>query len=294
VVFCGNECKEDLIMIYFKTLDNISIEVVHKTFQEAFSDYQVKIELPLWKFQQMLLRRGYHPAISIGAFQDERLVGIVLNGLRQWKGKVTAYDLGTGVIAEFRRQGITSEMILQVKSLLKTKLVEQYLLEVLKTNQSAIELYNKQGFELQREFSCYQLEKEKFIPKASVKVKHLERLELKELREFWNFEPSWQNSESSIEAVPEAFEYVIAEYSSTVIAYGMIDKKTGDIPQIAVHKDNRRKGIGSSILSELVRSTDAQRVSVLNVEASDKNMNDFMVQSGFTYQVGQYEMLLKV
>ncbi len=281
-------------MIYFKTLDNISIEVVHKTFQEAFSDYQVKIELPLWKFQQMLLRRGYHPAISIGAFQDERLVGIVLNGLRQWKGKVTAYDLGTGVIAEFRRQGITSEMLLQVKSLLKTKLVEQYLLEVLKTNQSAIELYNKQGFELQREFSCYQLEKEKFIPKTSVKVKHLERLELKELREFWNFEPSWQNSESSIEAVPEAFEYVIAEYSSTVIAYGIIDKKTGDIPQIAVHKDNRRKGIGSCILSELVRSTDAQRVSVLNVEASDKNMNDFMVQSGFNYQVGQYEMLLKV
>ncbi|BCJ98705.1 GNAT family N-acetyltransferase [Anaerocolumna chitinilytica] len=281
-------------MIYFKTLDNISIEVVHKTFQEAFSDYQVKIELPLWKFQQMLLRRGYHPAISIGAFQDERLVGIVLNGLRQWKGKVTAYDLGTGVIAEFRRQGITSEMLLQVKSLLKTKQVEQYLLEVLKTNQSAIELYNKQGFELQREFSCYQLEKEKFIPKTSVKVKHLERLELKELREFWNFEPSWQNSESSIEAVPEAFEYVIAEYSSTVIAYGMIDKKTGDIPQIAVHKDIRRKGIGSSILSELVRSTDAQRVSVLNVEASDKSMNDFLVQSGFNYQVGQYEMLLKV
>lgn len=281
-------------MIYFKALDKISIEVVHKTFQEAFSDYQVKIELPLWKFQQMLLRRGYHPAISIGAFQDERLVGIVLNGLRQWKGKVTAYDLGTGVIAEFRRQGITSEMLLQVKSLLKTKQVEQYLLEVLKTNQSAIELYNKQGFELQREFSCYQLEKEKFIPKTSVKVKHLERLEFKELREFWNFEPSWQNSESSIEAVPEAFEYVIAEYSSTVIAYGMIDKKTGDIPQIAVHKDNRRKGIGSCILSELVRSTDAQRVSVLNVEASDKNMNDFLVQSGFNYQVGQYEMLLKV
>lgn len=281
-------------MIYFKTLDNISIDAIHKTFQEAFSDYQVKIDLPLWKFQQMLLRRGYHPAISIGAFQDERLVGIVLNGLRQWKGKVTAYDLGTGVIAEFRRQGITSEMLLQVKSLLKTKQVEQYLLEVLKTNQSAIELYNKQGFELQREFSCYQLEKEKFIPKTSVKVKHLERLELKELREFWNFEPSWQNSESSIEAVPEAFEYVIAESGNAVIAYGMIDKKTGDIPQIAVHKNNRRKGIGSGILSELFRSTDAQRISILNVEVSDKTMNDFLVQSGFNYQVGQYEMLLKV
>jgi len=281
-------------MIYFKALDNISIDAIHKTFQEAFSDYQVKIDLPLWKFQQMILRRGYHPAISVGAFQDERLVGIVLNGLRQWKGKVTAYDLGTGVIAEFRRQGITSEMLSQVKSVLKTKQVEQYLLEVLKTNQSAIELYNKQGFELKREFSCYQLEKEKFIPKTSVKVKHIERIDFKELREFWNFEPSWQNSESSIEAVPEAFEYVIAESGNAVIAYGMIDKKTGDIPQIAVHKDNRCKGIGSSILSELVRSTDAQSVSVLNVEASDKNMNDFLVQSGFNYQVGQYEMLLKV
>lgn len=48
-------------MVSYETLENIGIETLHKTFLNAFSDYQVKTELPLFKFQQMLQRRGYVP-----------------------------------------------------------------------------------------------------------------------------------------------------------------------------------------------------------------------------------------
>ena len=67
-------------MFNYKTLDNTSIEIIHKAFIDAFSDYQVKIEMPIWKFEQMLRRRGYVPEMSIGAFVNETLIGFVL----QW------------------------------------------------------------------------------------------------------------------------------------------------------------------------------------------------------------------
>ncbi len=111
---------------------------------DAFFDYQVKIELPEWKFQQMLQRRGYYPEISIGAFDGNSLVGFVLNGLRSWNGNTTVYDLGTAVLPDYRRQGITKEMLHSVHKLLKEKQVEQYLLEVITSNESAFRLYPNQ------------------------------------------------------------------------------------------------------------------------------------------------------
>lgn len=146
-------------MYSYKLLDQISMATLHEAFVDAFSDYQVKMDLPFWRFQQMLQRRGYHPEISMGAFKDERMVGFVINGLRSWKGKTTAYDLGTGVVEDCRRQGITSDLLLNIQKLLKEKNVEQYLLEVIQSNESAVQLYSKQNFKIQREFSCFQLQK---------------------------------------------------------------------------------------------------------------------------------------
>ncbi len=127
-------------MFTYKTLEGTGVEVLREVFEDAFSDYQVKMELPLWKFQQMLQRRGFAPEISLGAYHKDRLVGFVLNGLRVWNGKPTVYDMGTGVIGEYRKQGITSSMLMALKSLLKEKRVDQYLLEVLQVNTPAVEL----------------------------------------------------------------------------------------------------------------------------------------------------------
>ncbi|MBO1306134.1 GNAT family N-acetyltransferase [Enterococcus sp. 669A] len=128
-------------------LENIDIQVIHRAFQEAFSDYAVKLPMLLENFQTMMKRRGFTPDISIGAFTepDQDLVGFVLNGLRHWQGKLTAYDTGTGVSPAYRKQGITSRLFDEVLDVLKQRGVEQYLLEVLKSNEVAFELYKKKG-----------------------------------------------------------------------------------------------------------------------------------------------------
>ncbi|WP_371363742.1 hypothetical protein SRRS_46270 [Sporomusa rhizae] len=281
-------------MLNYKILDKTSTETLHKTFLDAFSDYQVKIDLPYWKFMQMLQRRGYVPEVSIGAFKNEVLVGFVLNGFRKWNGKSTVYDLGTGVIGEYRRQGITSNMLLAIKELLKDKQVEQYLLEVIKSNTSAVQLYKKQGFQIQREFACFQLDKNKCNLITTHKVEHVDSINLKQLTEFLDFAPSWQNSIDSISAIPEAFLYSIVRVDDTIVGFGIIDKKTGDIPQIAVNKDFRGNGIARSIMTDMIKNTESFKISALNVDDQSKSTKDFFLKLGFEYSVGQYEMLLRI
>src|SRR5690554_5388605 len=146
-------------MLDFKTLENVNIEILHDAFVNAFSDYQIKINLPLWKFNNMLQRRGYSAKLSVGAFQDSELIGFVLNGARNWRGKTTAYDSGTGVIPKYRKQGITTNMFNKVLSMLHNNNIEHYLLEVIQSNKPAVNLYKKQGFTITRTFSCFRIEK---------------------------------------------------------------------------------------------------------------------------------------
>lgn len=265
-------------MFIYDTLENIGIETLHETFLNAFSDYQVKMNLPLFKFQHMLQRRGYVPKVSIGAFNNETLVGFVLNGVRNWDGKLTAYDTGTGIIEAYRKQGITSNMLLNVRQLFRQMGVEQYLLEVIQSNTSALQLYKKQGFKILRDFQCFHLDKNKYNPITTYKVEHVDMInpnDWRELTEFWDFVPSWQNSIDSINAVSDSFIYSIVHLDDNIVGYGVIDKKTGDIPQIAVNKNYRRKGIAKSIITDLMKNTESYNINVINVDGRSKSMKDF-------------------
>ena len=284
-------------MFNYKTLEDTNIEILHEAFLSAFSDYQVKMDLPFWKFQQMLQRRGYVSEISIGAFKNQVLVGFVLNGFRNWNGKLTVYDTGTGVIGEYRKQGITSNMLLNIREVLKEKEAAQYLLEVIQTNTSAVQLYKKQGFQIIRNLACFQLDKNKYNPMITCKVEHVSKIDStnwKQLTENWDFKPSWQNSIDSINAAPDTFIYSIVRFDDIIVGYGIIDKKTGDIPQIAVNKNYRRKGIARSIVTDLLKNTESYKVGVLNVDDQSKSTKDFLLVLGFEYVVGQYEMVLKL
>ncbi len=284
-------------MFQYKTLDNTEIEVLQKAFVEAFSDYQIKFDIPMWKFKAMLQRRGYAPSISVGAFKGEILVGFVLNGIRDWNGKSTAYDLGTGVINEYRKQGITSNLLTNLKDLLKAKGIEQYLLEVLQTNTTAFQLYKKQGFEVVREFSCFQIDKLMYHPRVTYKVESVERIDDAEwdiIASFWDYMPSWQNSAASVNALAEAFRYSVVRVGGIIAGYGIIDKRTGDIAQIAVDKRYRRRGIASSIITDLMDNTGVEKVAVLNVDGRDEGMKRFLLDAGFVNTVDQYEMLLSL
>ena len=282
-------------MYQYKTLNNTELNLIHRTFVDAFSDYQVTVDMPFSNFENMLKRRSFMPELSIGAFDDERLIGFVLIGAGMWDDRPTVYDLGTGVIPSYRKQGITSQILKQIKTLCIEKNIECFLLEVLQNNTAAVELYKKQKFETIREFECFGLKKAVFTPETFVVVQNpdcLSKIQWEKIQSFWNYNPSWQNSVNAVMALPSHFLYSVVSIDDQIAGYGIIEKGRGDIPQIAVSEKHRNRGIGKSILSDLIHRTTAEFFVVNNVDSRDEHLKHFLMKAGFEKLVSQYEMLL--
>lgn len=79
----------------------------------------------------MLTEQNYDATISIGAFDTEtgELVSFVLDSILDDEAQ-TAYDILTGTIPEYRRQGISRSIFGKVKELLKQKHIALYKTEV--------------------------------------------------------------------------------------------------------------------------------------------------------------------
>lgn len=286
-------------MYEYRNLENVELKDLHESFSKAFLDYEVKIDLPISKFENMLIRRGYKKEISIGAFKEDKLVGLLLNGLRNWDDILTAYDSGTGVIKEYRKQGITTNMVKNAKLSFKEMGAKKWLLEVIQSNKSAFELYKKQGFEITREFDCYKTNKKMYECKFDKKyrVEHIRQIDedtWKKLSTFWDYKPSWQNSIDSVRAVANGFIYSIIKDEDKIVGYGIIDSKLGDIPQIAVDKNYRNKGIGRTIVTDLIKNTNSKDIRIINIDSKDNNLKNFVTSLGFEHITSQYEMVLDI
>jgi ribosomal protein S18 acetylase RimI-like enzyme len=285
-------------MYIYSTLENTSVQTLFLAYLQAFEDFPSTKDVSIGSFQNMLEIRGYIPEISLGAFEKSNhvLAGFILNGFRAWNGKSTVYDILTGTVPSYRRQGIANTMFEKLRVLLRQKYAEQYLTEVKKDNTTAIELYKKQGFEIRRGLSSFKLKKENLNKTTSAcKIEYFTEIkqnEWEQLKSFWEFQPSWQNSISSINAVEGIMIYALVRLDNNIIGYGVVDKTTGDIPQLAIHKDYRRNGIAGSIVAALFEKVAMNQLNMLNVDDAYDGMKLFLLKLGFEKTISQYEIVL--
>lgn len=272
---------------------------LYPTFIRAFSDYAVKMQPSEEQLFEMLTRRGIRYDLSVGAFSGHQLVGFNLNGLDLWKGRLTVYDTGTGVIPEYRGQGIASRIFAFSLPKLRQVSAQQYILEVIDTNLSAIKVYKKVGFREVRQLESFKLS-------GSVTKSPGEELTGIELRmayepdwdlfqSFWDWEPSWQNSINSIKRSLDTKVLVCACSEGSCVGYGIVYPSNGDIPQLAVNKGYRRRGIGTQILQSLeMQIRGGQTGRMINIDRSADATLGFCKAIGMQRIVDQYEMLLEL
>jgi len=60
---------------------------------------------------------------------------------------------------------------------------------VRRSNESAVNLYKKQGFEIQRELECFQINKNQYNFIKNHKVEQVNKMDLNQLAQFWDFNP---------------------------------------------------------------------------------------------------------
>ncbi|MDH5462012.1 MAG: GNAT family N-acetyltransferase, partial [Candidatus Bathyarchaeota archaeon] len=86
-----------------------------------------------------------------------------------------------------------------------------------------------------------------------------------------------------------------AFHENELRGYGILCPESGDIAQIAVDKDYRRRGIGSLLLTEFAeRAETTGKLSILNIDSSSKETLSFFESAGFENVAGQNEMMLEL
>lgn len=271
---------------------------LYDCFMEAFSDYQVPVSMDRRAFDWNNALRGFAPEFSVGAFVDGRLAGFILSGRGIWQGRRTAYDMGTGVIPSCRGRGLSKSLLSALARQLEAHGVGSYLLEVLKTNTTAFNLYKNDGFSITRGFLCFRAERAAALEKLSgSELPHGFSFgalqDTPDSRpEFCDWTASWQNSSDALRRYPGPVERFGVFFGGELAAYGAAKLAGGDIPQIAVRKDFRRRGIGRALLLKLLISmTDKKKVSVINIDEGDSASAAFFRRSGFGPLTEQFEMM---
>lgn len=280
-----------------KSLEGVPFNLIYNAFSSAFEEYEVQLNKQ--QLIKMLKRRGFDPGLSFAFFDNCDMVAFILNGIGNFGGIATAYDTGTGTLKEYRGKGLATELFNYSIPFLRQRNIRQYLLEVIQSNTRAVSVYTNLGFGITREFNYYIRDKSEFIGTENGSRRFdLVRLDglyqLSELSSFWDFYPSWQNGFEAIERDKESFEIIGAYDGQTLAGYCVHEPESGDITQIAVNKNYRRKKIATHLLSAAVSDSLCNVVKIINTETSCRTISDFLLSAGMEINGKQFEMLKNI
>lgn len=280
-------------MIQIQTLNSIPEASIIKAFLDAFADYATTFSArqvsSIFKF------RGFDPKLSFGAFDDERLIAFVFNGIGNYLGVPSAYDCGTGTLPEYRGRGLVKDLLKFGEKFLKEHGIRQYVLEVLCNNAPAIHIYENDGFKTCRELICFGQHKSNISinhPASNeFEIKKVGKDILPYIGNWIDFQSSWQNSMESMARGGDDVTYFTALSDGKPIGITAINAEQGDLMMLAVDADYRGRGIGSRLLSTAIGVAVPENLKILNVDARCKSLLGLLQSCNISETVRQYEMI---
>ena len=285
--------------IQYRHLSEEDFPAAHATMNEAFADYYVDMSYMTRERSWLRnLKSGVCYECSVGAWDNDRLVGLTYVGLDDWLGEPAAFDAGTGIIKAYRGQGIAPGMFEFVLPGLKARGVSRFLLEVLQPNSAAIRAYQKAGFEITREFACYDLPPEAFstgsLPDGDVEVRVIDKPAVQSFSGKADWQPSWENSFAGMQRIPDDLVRLGAYAGGRCIGMLVYYPLLQWIMCLLVEKDARRTGVASSLLRALMADLPlpegTDRVKINNIDHADTGMRAFFEKAGAHWVIDQYEM----
>ncbi|WP_302281921.1 GNAT family N-acetyltransferase [Alistipes finegoldii] len=280
-----------------KSLEKIDFDTLFRAFGRAFADYEVQLNAE--QLRAMLTRRGFDPALSFAAFDGVQIAAFTLNGIGNFNGVPTAYDTGTGTLKEYRGTGLATEIFRHSMPHLRRAGVGQYLLEVLQHNTKAVSVYRNLGFETVREFNYFcrantEIADRGDTPRLPHSVRRTDPEKFASISSFWDFTPSWQNSFESIGRAAGDFVSLGVFTEEELAGYCVFEPASGDVAQIAVKRQYRRKGIAGLLLREMLRLNRNDSIKIINTDVSCGSITGFLQAKNIVPQGKQFEMIRKI
>ncbi|WP_333600759.1 GNAT family N-acetyltransferase [Flavobacterium sp.] len=280
-------------MITIKTLENTSLETIMNTFNLAFSDYMLPMQITREQLESKIKNENVKLEYCVGAFENNQLIAFMLHGQDIINGKNTLYNGGTGVIPTKRGNHLTLKLYEFLLPQLKTAKIAAVKLEVITTNKPAITTYEKSGFQIIRKLNCYKGSISQQQPSDTYKISTLIDFDWTKLTSFWDWTPTWQNDTTAIENNKENAILLGIHAASELAGYLIFNPKSNRIQQFAIAHEYRNKGLATQLFSYIASKYDAETV-IINIDSADVPTNRFLEKIGFQKLIEQYEMVLEI
>lgn len=285
--------------IKLQSLSKNDLPAIYQSFMEAFSDYvQDASSVTETIFTNRAIKNGVDFGTSVGAFDKGKMVGFTVVAHEDYCGAYSAYDAFTGITKPYRGQGLAKEMFEFLVPKLKAKGVKRFYLEVIQKNEPAVRAYKKSGFEIIRELDAFEIKFENaphiLAVHEEIEIRPIIKSELAPVAEFFDWQPTWENSLASIQRIPDEVLILGAFYEKRLAGFLVYYPLLNWILNMAVNKSYRRKKIGTSLIASLKEeiSNKVPATKIINVEHTDRGMIEFLESTGFEYFLNQYEMKL--
>lgn len=280
-------------MLTLRPLTNVPLEQIVECFNHAFSHYMIPTELNLPQFLHKIKTDNIKLDLSIGGFDGDKLAGFILHGTDTIGGQWTAYNAGSGILAEYRGKRLPELLYNYNISLLKEAGIQRVQAEIITTNTASLRAAQRIGFQHQRKFVCMSgtLAAVPVSSPTTFQINSLRAFDWDLLATFWDWQPAWQNNHNSVERT-STIRGVGAYASNQLVGYVLYNAVTHRIVQIAVHPDHRRQGIAQSLLNTLSQKFVNIDFTVINFDDSDKATARLLAKFGLQPFLHQVDILL--
>lgn len=279
-------------MFEYRNLKNTDLESIHRAFVDAFSDYEVKIDMPFEKFVEMLITRSYRGEYSYGCFDGELLVGFSLTGFRNIDGMKVCYDTGTGIKKELQGMGVAKNILKLMIKNLESSGINLFILEVLENNTAAQKVYTDNRFHISRKLRCYRFDASEIETEivGYIVIDKPEEVFNLDIHAFCSFQPTWQNSMDSVKNILEKIVIIGLGQKNNINGYIICNRHNGNILQLGVAPDQRDKGLEKQLFFSLESELRLGKYSMLNIEDNSYICNK-MNELGLENHINQFEMM---
>ncbi|WP_400075118.1 GNAT family N-acetyltransferase [Winogradskyella sp. R77965] len=268
-----------------KHLGDTDFEMIMECFLLSFENYFVKMPTDHNFYRERWKAAGVRFDLSYGMFDDNALVGFIINAIDKRQGHLTAYNSGTGVIPKYRGKRIVKAIYeYAIPDLIKNGITKCQL-EVITENEKAIKSYEGIGFETCKHYKCFKgmLTTENntdfILNKVSYDEMNWEALPNQGLY-------SWDNQKESL--VKANFQYYQVLVEDKEQYYFIMNSKSGYIAQFEV-LDNSPSSFGN--LFSAIESINKD-VRINNIDDRLTNKINAVKSAGLKNTVDQFEMEL--
>lgn len=278
--------------VIIKSLEQVSVRNITDAFNHAFSDYMVPVNLAEAHMQLKMRQEQIDPQWSMGAFDGDRLVGLVLHGLRRRDGVLHLYNGGTGVCPGYRGRKLTQSMYAWLLPKAVTHGVGTITLEAITTNSKALHVYDEIGFKKTRHYLLW-----KGSAPVMPGVKGLRMLvdppQLSFPDPAWFDQPPyWSADAEAMAAIRNEVLGMVALMDDQPAGYLYMLRHNARLLQLAVRPPYRRLGMATAMLARAFEELGLTDSLALNVDINNVSANAFFEGLGWKQVLEQYEMRL--